>query len=165
MEGTILNGTFLFQKQQPMSTQTTLKLRDYLNMDADSEQYMFLQGTKRKTVGMKYDQFVKKVLPPFRQMIIDYLKEEVEPRFKLATTVTKIEEIKIPALPDRIRDAIVDIVDKDKTLNIVEKTYLCLDLLRAVSSELGSTIGRMAMHYARALQMAPKIVGLDGQSL
>jgi hypothetical protein len=76
-----------------------------------------------------------------------------------------LEEIVIPALPDSIREEIVSYIDAQKSLNIVEKTYLCLDLLRAVSSQLGSTVGKMVMHYARALQMAPKIVGLDGQSL
>jgi hypothetical protein len=140
-------------------------LRDFLNLEANQETHMFVRGLKKKTPQMRYDEFVKHTLPKFNELMVKYLKEEVEPKFKEAATIQKLEEIVIPALPDSIREEIVSYIDAQKSLNIVEKTYLCLDLLRAVSSQLGSTVGKMVMHYARALQMAPKIVGLDGQSL
>lgn len=144
-----------------MSTQ----LRDFLNMEANDELHMFIKGVKKKTAKMTYDAFVKAALPKFNELLKDFLKQEVEPQFKAAVTLEKLNGLQIPALPQHIKEEIINLVDKQKLLSLVEKTYICLDLLRAVTSQLGSTVGHMAMHYGRALQLAPKIVGHDGKSL
>lgn len=141
-----------------------MTLREHLNLNSNDELHMFLQGTKKKTAQMKYDEFVKGSLAIFREVVKTYLKEVVDPQFKACNTVTALEAIKIQALPNKIRDQIIDHIDKQKNLNIVEKTYLCLDLIRAVSSQIGSTTGHMVMHYAKAIQSAPTIVRPDGSS-
>jgi hypothetical protein len=125
---------------------------------------MFLQSTKKKTAQMKYDEFVKASLAIFREVVKTYLKEVVDPQFKECRTVAALEDLRLSALPDSIRDQIIDHIDKQKNLNIVEKTYLCLDLLRAVTSQIGTTTGHMVMHYAKAIQIAPTIVRPDGSS-
>lgn len=141
------------------------QLRSFLDLKADNEIHTFMSGSRSKTAQMKYDQFIKTTLPKFREMIHNYLQKEVEPKFKAATKISEIEGMKIPALPAHIKEEIVTVIDKQKLLNIVEKVYLCLDLLRAVSGEIRKIVGRMAMHYGNALRMAPKIVGADGKSL
>ena len=139
-------------------------LREHLNPEANNELHMFLKGNKKKTAQMKYDEFVKNALPHFRDIMTKYLKEEVEPKFKECTTVTALEALTIPALPPVIVDEIIAYVDKQKNFNIVEKTYVALDLTRGISTNVGTNVGHMVMHYATAICKAPAIVRSDGSS-
>lgn len=141
-----------------------MTLREHLNFNSNDELHLFLQSTKKKTAQMKYDEFVKASLAIFRDVIKTYLKEVVDPQFKACTTVTSLEALVIKALPDDIRDQIIAHIDRQKNLNIVEKTYLCLDLIRAVSSQIGTTTSHMVVHYATAIKKAPAIVRPDGSS-
>jgi hypothetical protein len=146
-----------------MTSNTQQGLKDFLNLSADNEVAMFIVGTKKKTSKMRYDEFVKYSLPPLNDQIKKYL-DSVDILMRECGTIKKIEELHLPSLPEEIRLWIANHIDKQKG-TLVEKTYLCLDLIRAASNTIGTNCGKMAMHYGRALQMAPKIVGLDGQSL
>lgn len=142
-----------------------MKLRDYIKLDANDELHIFMKSSKNgKITGkMKYDAFVKKSLETLRPVIIEYTERQ-DAVFKGCVTVTQIESLVIPALPDHIKEVIIQLVEKQKHLDIVEQTYLCLDLLRAVSNNLGTKIGKMAMHYANAIRVAPTIIRPNGKS-
>ena len=150
-------------------TTADLKLRDFLDMTSDKEQGMFLMSTKKKTSQMKYDEFLKHALPPHRSMIQEFLENTVNPTLAECKTVKDIEAIAFPALPDNIRDSIIDFVDSQKSLNIVEKTYLCLDLVRGVSAEIYKWVRQAVLHYGNSIQQANqiggRIIGLNGRPL
>lgn len=139
-------------------------LREHLNLDANDELHMFLQSTKKKTAQMKYDEFVKHALPHFRIVMTNYLKNVVEPQFRECVTVKALEELVIPALAPSVMEEIMLYIDKQKGFNMVERTYIALDLVRSISSEIGKQVGIIAMHYANAIRAAPKIVQANGKS-
>lgn len=139
-------------------------LREHLNLDSNDEVHMFLQSTKKKTAQMKYDEFIKHALPHFRDIMTKYLKEIVEPQFRECVTVKAIEELAIPALPTPIMEEIMLYIDKQKNFNLVERTYIALDLIRGISAEVGKNVGLIAMHFANAIRAAPKIIQANGKS-
>lgn len=152
---------------------TQQKLVDFLNLDANDEVHIFLQGDKKKTPQMKYDYFIKTSLATFNVMIRDYV-HEVATQMKECKSIKEIEALHPKVMPDHIREAIIKQIDLQKNLNIVEKTYLFLDLFRGVSSNIGKHIGNAAMHYANAFKALEnldngngggRIIGLNGKPL
>lgn len=142
-----------------------MKLRDYLNLEGNDELHMFLKTTKNKkvTAQMKYDTFVKNSLEKLRPVMNEYI-EQWDKVFKDCVTVDQISKLVIPPLPPHILEFILQLIEKQRHLDIVEQTYLALDLIRAVSSNLAGIIGKAAIHYSRAIQMAPTIIRPDGKS-
>lgn len=130
-----------------------MKLKDHLNLEANDELHTFLKATSNgKTTGrMKYDAFIKQMLTKMRPIMGDYMTAQ-EALIKACTTVEQIEKLKIPALPNDMRDQIIEMIDKQKHLDIVEKTYMALDAFRAISTNIGANIGKMCMTWAGFLQ-------------
>lgn len=130
-----------------------MKLKDYLNLEASDELHTFLKASPNgKTTGkMKYTAFVKNMLEKMRPIMYDFIQAQ-ESIIKACDTVEKIEKLQIPALPQDMRDQIIEMIDKQKHLDIVEKTYLCLDAFRSVSTNLGTAIGKISMTWASLLQ-------------
>lgn len=152
---------------------TQQKLADFLSLDQNDEVHIFLQGDKKRTPQMKYDAFIKSSLATFNIMIRDYI-HEVADQLKECKSIKEIEDLKPQVMPSHIREAIITEIDRQKLLNIVEKTYLFLDLFRGVSSNIGKHIGNAALHYANAFKALQnldggngggRIVGLNGQPL
>jgi hypothetical protein len=138
-----------------------LKIRDFLNMEAVEETPMFIRSTSKKTSAMKYNEFVKHSLEKFRPILQEFL-DEVDSQMKACKNEEELKALKIPALPDNIRNEIIDHIDKQKSLNIVEKTYLCLDMLRAFSSEIAKVAGTAGMHYMNAFKALHNLTGSGG---
>jgi hypothetical protein len=151
---------------------TGLQLRDYLDDTSNTELGMFIKSTGKKTTQMRYDEFVKHALERFKPLVQEYIAS-VDEHLKACQSLKEIEELKIPALPDNIREEIIAHMDKQKGYDIVEQTYLCLDLVRAVTSQIGSVVGKAAMHYGNAFKAVNnlngsgggKIIGLNGRPL
>lgn len=148
------------------------KIRDFLNLGTDNELHMFLQGTKKKTSQMKYDEFVKHSLEKFKPLVEAHLNS-VDETLKACTSLVELEKVVLPALPDSIREEIITHIDKQMLLNIVEKVYLCLDLLRAVSNQITKVSGTAILHYGNAFRSLQnldgngggRIIGLNGRPL
>lgn len=148
------------------------KLADFINLFENEELFIFLQGDEKRTPQMKYDTFVKVSLEKFNLLIREYV-HDASSKLRECKTIEEIETLKIPVMPNHIRKAILEQIDKQKILNIVEKVYLFLDLFRAVSTSIGKNIGTASLHYANAIKALKNlngsggghIVGLDGQPL
>lgn len=136
------------------------RLSDFLNLEAHEERNIFMAGDAKTTPGMKYDAFVKEALKVFHP-IVEKVVMDADALLRECKTVEEIENLKIPVLPNHVRQEILIFIDKRK-LNIVEKTYLFLDLLRTVSGQIGSNIGRASMHYANAIRALSNLDGSDG---
>lgn len=150
---------------------TDLKIRDFLNLESDIELNMFLQGTKKKTAQMKYNEFVKHSLEKFRPLIQEHL-EYVDGILKACESLEALEKVILPALPENIREEIINHIDKQKLLNIVERVYLCLDLLRAITGEIRKVSGTALLHYGNAFRALKnldtpggRIIGLNGRPM
>lgn len=114
---------------------------------------------------MKYSRFREAMLSKVSDPIKEYLEKEVLPQYEACTTVKAVAEVRIASLPDHLRDLVLDYVDKQKTLDIVEKTYLFLDGVRSISQAISGQVAHMSVHFAQQLMNAPKLVGADGQSI
>ena len=142
------------------------RLADFLNLMANKEVEIFIGSDDKRTSQMKYDAFVKVSLEKFNELIRSHVHEVSELMSK-CKTISEIEKLSPEVMPKHIREAIIEQIDKQKILNIVEKTYLFLDLFRAVSSSIGTNIGNAGLHYANVIRKAGpgRIVGLNGKPL
>jgi len=138
-----------------------LKIRDFLNLESDTELHLFLQKTPKKTSQMRYDEFVKHSLEKFRPILTDFLVEQ-DAIMKACATQEELEKLEFPKMPAVIRDQIIDHIDKQKLLNIVERCYLCLDLMRAVGSEIEKRLSTALLHYGNAFKAAANLTGSGG---
>lgn len=148
--------------------QQQLKLADFIDLYAKKREHIFLKSTKNKTVDMKYKAFIEVVAKKFNPMIREYVDPFIA-QMKECKTPKEIAEIKADVLPDHIRDAMIEMIDKQKLLNIVEKAYLFLDLYNTLSTSIQGAIMQGATHYMRSLELANStgghIIGLNGQPL
>lgn len=142
-----------------------MKLRDFINFDGNDEVHTFMKpGKGGKITGqMKYDAFVKHALTTVNPVMKSYLDKQKH-AMEACGTVEQLSDLVIPALTPEMKELIVSIVEKQKHLDIVEQTYLLLDLWRAVSGRIGENINKMALHYANAIKSGAWIIRPNGHS-
>jgi mevalonate kinase len=140
---------------------TALKIRDFLDLGADTELRIFLKTTKSKTTQMRYDEFVKHSLEKFQPIMRAYM-EKIDGSMKSCAIFEDLQKLEFPKYPPEIVDEVVTHMDKQKLLNIVEKTYLCLDLLRAVSGQIQTLTEKALLHYGNAFKAAANLTGSGG---
>lgn len=108
-----------------------LKIRDYIEVGAPNEQTMFLSGTKRKTAQMKYQDFIEGVAIKLNDHAVKYLEEDVKPKIAAAKDRKEISQLQIYAMTDQAHEFCLQLIEAQKNLNLVEQTFLLLDLIRA----------------------------------
>lgn len=149
-------------QQQPQ------KLADFIDLYAKTREEIFLKSTKNKTKDMKYKAFVKMALEKFNPMIRDYVQPIAEQMSK-CEKADEITNIKVDRIPEHFRDAMLEMIDKQKLLDIAEKVYLFIDLFNVIENNITNSVTRAAIHYTRLLEVQHSsgghIIGLNGQKL
>lgn len=149
-----------------MATTSTESIRQYLNLDGKDRVHVIMTSRSKKiTGGMKHSTFVKAALELLNPMIREYIDGEVKAKFEASKTKEEIANLEIPSLPKEMLDAIVTLVDKQKHMNLPEKTLSLLDAMEATSTIIGKNVYHMAMHYAKLRDAAPLLVDRHGKSI
>lgn len=142
-------------------TTSDLKIREFLDLKADTELHLFIHNTKSKTASMRYDEFVKHSLAKFQPLIKAYM-ERIDIPMRSCATLEELQKLEFSKYPPEVVDEIVTHMDKQKLLNIVERTYLCLDLLRTVSGQIQKWTETALLHYGNAFKAAANLTGTGG---
>lgn len=140
-------------------------LADYIDLQGVNEIDIFFRGTKKKTAGMKYSETLKFAYDILNEQILTYMDTEVLPKIEACNTVRDLEKVEATALPIPIREKILEFVEKQKHLNIIEKGFIFLDMIRSTHKTIVDATRRLMMGKAQQLELAPKLVDLHGKSI